>query len=213
MSTQEPLIGDELELADIFAGHGPTYLQKYGDRMPMRHKRVMKKVLQCRTSALGGHVYECEPCFQLAYAFHSCQDRHCPKCGGDHASHWLVKQHELLLDVPYFLVTFTLPHEFRRIVRSNQKMMINLLFSASSAAMKKLALDDKFVGGALGFMGVFRSWTRVYTYHPHVHYPVPGGALTIEGKAWCFSQEKFLMPQGVLAQVKDPAWRAPPCAA
>ena len=117
MSTQEPLIGDELELADIFARHGPAYLQKYGDRMPTRHKRVMEKVLQCRTPALGGQVYECEPCLQLAYAFHSCQDCHCPKCGADHANHWLVKQHELLLDVPYFLVTFTLPQEFRRIVR------------------------------------------------------------------------------------------------
>lgn len=201
MSTKEQLTGDELELADIFTRHGPAYLQKYGDRMPTRHKRVMQKVLQCRTPALGGRVYECEPCFQLAYAFHSCQDRHCPKCGADHAVHWLSKQHELLVDVPYYLVTFTLPQEFRRIVRSNQKEMINLLFSASSAALKKLALDEKFIGGALGFMGVFHSWSRINTYHPHVHYVVPGGALTIDGKAWRFSQKKFLMPEGALAKI------------
>ena len=201
MSMQEPLTGDNLELADIFARYGPAYIQKYGDRMPTRHKRVMQKVLQCRTSALGGQVYECELCFQLAYAFHSCQDRHCPKCGSDHATDWLVKQHDLLVEVPYFMVTFTLPQEFRRIVRSHQKVMINLLFSASAAAMKKLALDEKYIGGALGFMGVFHSWTRVYTYHPHVHYLVPGGALTVDGTAWRFSQKNFLMPEGALAKI------------
>ena len=92
MSTQEPLTGDDLELADIFARYGPAYLEKYGDRIPTRHKKVMEKVLQCRTSALGGQVYECEPCFQLAYAFHSCQDRHCPKCGADHATNTLAGQ-------------------------------------------------------------------------------------------------------------------------
>lgn len=201
MSTQEPLTGDDLELADIFARYGPAYLEKYGDRMPTRHKKVMEKVLQCRTSALGGQVYECEPCFQLDYAFHSCQDRHCPKCGADHATHWLVKQHELLVDVPYYLVTFTLPQEFRRIVRSHQKVMINLLFSASSAALKKLALDEKYIGGMLGFMGVYHSWSRVYTFHPHVHYLVPGGALTIDGRAWRFSRRKFLLPEGALAKI------------
>jgi Putative transposase/Transposase zinc-binding domain len=201
MSTKEPLYGDALELADIFARYGSAYLQKYGDRMPTRHKQVMQKVLCCRTPALGGQVYECEPCFQLVYAFHSCQDRHCPKCGGDHARHWLVKQHELLVDVPYYMVTFTLPQEFRRIVRSHQKVMINLLFSASAAALKKLALDEKYIGGALGFMGVYHSWSRVYTFHPHVHYLVPGGALTIDGKAWRFSQRKFLLPEGALAKI------------
>lgn len=201
MSTQNSLYGDELELADIFARYGPAYIQKYGGRMPARHKKVMQNVLHCRTPALGGQVYECEPCHRLAYSYHSCQDRHCPKCGADHASHWLLKQHELLLNVPYFLVTFTLPEELRRIVRSNQRVMINLLFSESAAAMKKLALDERSLGGRLGCMGVYHSWSRDLNYHPHVHYLVPGGALSIDGRAWRFSQKKFLMPEGALAKI------------
>jgi len=190
-----------LELADVFEQYGPAYMKKYGDRMPKRHFQVMRDIMRCRTPDLGGQVYECEPCHQIAYSYHSCQNRHCPKCGNDHARQWLIKQHELLLDVPYFLVTFTLPEELRPIVRSNQKVMVNLLFSESAAALKKLALDEKYIGGALGFMGVFHSWTRDLNYHPHVHYLVPGGALTIDGKSWRFSQKKFLMPEGALAKI------------
>ena len=201
MSTQDSLYGDELELADIFEQYGQAYINKYGERMPTRHKKVMRDVMRCRTPELGGQIYECEPCHQIAYSYHSCQNRHCPKCGNDHATQWLIKQHELLLNVPYFLVTFTLPEELRSIVRSNQRVMINLLFSESAAAMKKLALDEKYIGGALGFMGVLHTWTRDLNYHPHVHYLVPGGALAIDGKSWRFSQKKFLMPEGALAKI------------
>jgi hypothetical protein len=190
-----------LELADVFEQYGPAYVNKYGDRVPKRHLKVMRDIMRCRTPELGGQVYECEPCHTLAYSYHSCQNRHCPKCGNDHATQWLIKQHELLLDVPYFLVTFTLPEEIRPVVRSNQKVMVNLLFSESAAAMQKLAKDEKYIGGALGFMGVFHSWTRDLNYHPHVHYLVPGGALTIDNKSWRFSQKKFLMPEGALAKI------------
>ena len=73
MSTQDPLHGDALELADVFEQYGPAYINKYGDRMPTRHKKVMRDIMRCRTPELGGHIYECEPCHQIAYSYHSCQ--------------------------------------------------------------------------------------------------------------------------------------------
>lgn len=44
-------------LGDIFRQHGPAYRAQYGERMPLSHRRAMRAIEQCRTPALGGHVY------------------------------------------------------------------------------------------------------------------------------------------------------------
>jgi Transposase zinc-binding domain len=102
-----------VELADLFRLHGPEYRARFGDRMPTSHLVAMQDSAQCRTEALGGQVSQCADGQALAYSYHSCKNRHCPKCQNDEATRWLAKQRERLLPVPYFLVTLTLP-EARR---------------------------------------------------------------------------------------------------
>ena len=81
------------------------------------HLAAMRAIEQCRTEALGGHLYYCADCDESWYSYHSCRNRHCPKCQQDAAQAWLEKQHDLLLPVPYFLVTFTLPQSLRSLAR------------------------------------------------------------------------------------------------
>ena len=119
-----------LELADIFRQYGPAYRQKYASRMPSSHCKAMRAVEQCRTPALGGQVYRCPNCEQVQYSYHSCRNRHCPKCQNEKAQDWLEKQQDLLLPVPYFLLTFTLPAGFNEVARSHQKLFYDLLFKA-----------------------------------------------------------------------------------
>ena len=108
-----------VELAEIFHRHGPQYRAKFGHKMLPSHKQVMRAIEQCRTPAVGGHVYSCETCEETQYLYHSCRNRHCPKCQNGKGQQWLEKQQALLLPVPYFLVTFTLPSGFRRVARSH----------------------------------------------------------------------------------------------
>ncbi len=112
-----------LEVAEIFRLHGPDYRAKFGARMLPSHRRAMQDIEQCRTAALGGQVYFCDQCKEQRSSYHSCQNRHCPKCGNEQASDWLDQQQQLLLPIPYFLVTFTLPQELRAVARSNQKLI------------------------------------------------------------------------------------------
>lgn len=135
------------------------------------------------------------------YSYHSCQNRHCPKCQNDQAQQWVTKQTELLVDVRYFLVTFTLPKELRQLARANQRTAYDILFATSSAALQKLAEDPTYIGGRLGFVGVLHTWTRDLRYHPHVHYLVPGGGLSPQGRSWRFSQKKFLLPVKALSKI------------
>src|SRR6266849_5232810 len=100
--------------------------------MPRNHLRALRKIERCRARGLCWRAYVCARCEGRRYRYRSCKNRHCPKCGNDQAEKWLEEQKELLLPVEHFLVTFTLPEELRRVARSNQKTVYNILFRASS---------------------------------------------------------------------------------
>lgn len=194
-----------IEVADIFHRHGPDYREKFGDRMPFCHRQAMDAIEQCRTEVMGGHVYHCDQCDEALYSYHSCKNRHCPKCQNETADQWLLRQQELLLPVPNFMVTFTLPAELRPVARSHQKICYNLLFRTAAAALQELAADPRFVGGQIGLIGVLHTWTRQLNYHPHVHFLVPAGALAPDGQSWQPARNGFLVhvkPLSVLFRAK-----------
>ena len=189
-----------VELAEIFHRYGPQYRAEYGDSMLPSHSKVMLDVERCRTVELGGHVYSCQACDETIYHYHSCRDRHCPKCQNGKGVQWLEKQQDLLPAANYFMLTFTLPSELRRLARSNQKLFYDLLFRTSADAAQKLAHDPRFVGGRMGMVGVLHTWGRNLSYHPHVHYLVPGGGVTNDG-TWLPSRANFLVPSKALSRV------------
>jgi hypothetical protein len=149
---------------------------------------------------LGGQTYYCAQCDAERYSYHSCKNRHCPKCQNEQANEWLQAQQQLLLPTHHFLVTFTLPAELRVLARSQQKMIYNLLFRASAAALLQLAQDPRFVGARLGMVGVLHTWTRQLLYHPHVHVIVTGGGLTLDGR-WRAARKDFLVPVKALSAI------------
>jgi hypothetical protein len=158
-----------VEIADIFRQHGPDYRAKYAERMPSSHLKAMAAIEACRTETLGGHLYSCPECDEILYSYHSCRNRHCPKCQNDAAQVWLQKQQDFLLPVPYFMVTFTLPASLQPVARGHQKLIYNLLFRSAAAALQQLAQDPRFVGGKIGMVAILQTWTRDLRYHPHLH--------------------------------------------
>jgi hypothetical protein len=100
-------------LGEIFRCYGPAYRERYASSLSQSQKQALQAIAQCRTEALGGHVYTCPSCQTTRYSCHSCRNRHCPTCQQDATQEWLAEQQALLLPVPYFLVTFTLPAELR----------------------------------------------------------------------------------------------------
>jgi len=190
-----------LELADIFRRYGSAYRQKYATKLLLSHRQAMRAIEHCRTEALGGQVYRCAVCGETRYSYHSCRNRHCPKCQHAQAQAWLHLQQKLLLPVPYFLLTFTLPAELRLLASQNQKLIYNLLFRASAQSTQQLARDPRFVGGQIGLVGVLHTWTRQLAYHPHVHYLVPGGGLSADGQTWLQAHHNFFVPVKALSRL------------
>ena len=192
-------------LNEIIQSYGAAYRAKYGEKLLPSHQRALRDLEICRTEALGGHVYDCPKCQIKEYKYHSCRNRHCPQCQAAAGETWLMRQQQLLLPTPYFMVTFTLPEEMRAMARSNQQVMYNLLFRSGAAALQELAADPRFVGGQIGLVGVLHTWSRDLNYHPHVHFLVPGGGLSADGQQWLASRQGFLVhvrPLGKLFRAK-----------
>ncbi len=188
------------ELADIFRRFSPEYLKRFGDRMLPGHLKAVRDIIRCRTPAMKrGGFYTCE-CGAEHYAWHSCGSRACPKCGGGKTDEWLRKQEAKLLPADYYLVTFTLPAELRPAARSNQRVVYGAFFKASSEALKELALDRRFLGAKIGMTGMLQTWKRDLGYHVHIHYVVPGGGLSADGRRWVYPKNrKFLVAEKPLA--------------
>jgi len=169
--------------------------------MPVIHKKALNAIMECRTQSQGGEVYLCNKCHEFHYSYHSCGNRHCVVCGNDDAGRWIESHKEKLLPFTYFLATFTIPEQLRALCRANQKLCYNILFRASSAALKTLAKDKKYLGAEIGMIGILHSWTRELIYHPHVHYLIPGGGITEKGEKVRFSDDKFLMHVKPLSKI------------
>ena len=189
------------ELADIFRLHGPHYLELFSDQMLPSHTRAMRDIMECRTEALGGHVYQCDQCGFVHYAYHSCRNRHCPKCHGKDTLDWIEACRKLILPVTYFHLVFTLPAGLREIVRSHQTLLLGILFRAAAYSLMKLARDPHYLGAKTGIVAVVHTWTRAMVYHPHVHCLVPGGGISEDGTKWLSSRKTFLVPVTALSLI------------
>lgn len=198
-----------LEVADIFREAGPAYRQVNATRLPQGQLKAMRDIEQCRTAALGGHIEACDRCEAKRYSYHSCRNRHCPKCQGEQTRRWLDTQRSRLLPVPYYLVTFTLPAELRPLARAEAKVVYAILMTAAAAALSKLAADPQFLGAQPGMMAVLHTWTRAMLFHPHAHFLVTAGGLSPDRRRWLSPQNpRFLVPGfalGVIfrAKVRD----------
>lgn len=161
----------------------------------------MAAIESCRTAALGGHLYYCSKCDKDCYSYHSCKSRYCPRCQNEQSDAWVEKQEQLLLNVPYFLVTFTLPAELRQLARSNQKTVYNILIKSAANTVLELMANPCRLDGMVGILSVLQTWTRDLRYHPHVHMLVTGGALSKDGEHWHRLRYPYLVAQRALSDV------------
>jgi hypothetical protein len=191
-------------IADICRLHGPEDRATFGGRRLPQHLRARQDIERCRTETLGGQVYHGERCGEYHYRDHSCKNRHGPTCQQDQAEPWLDHPKRLLLPVPHFMVTFTLPDERRELARRHQKTLDHILFRSASEALQELALDPRCIGGRIGMVGVLHTGTRDRRSPPHVHDIAPGGGLTADDR-WLPSRPDVLVhitPLSVLFRAK-----------
>jgi hypothetical protein len=189
-----------LELADIFRRHGQGFLGTH--RLPLRHRQVMQQIMNCRTAVLGGHRQSCARCGFQRYHYHSCRNRHCPKCQTAAKEAWRAARQLELLPVPYFHNVFTLPHELNPLIlrsESNQRRLLKLLFDAAAQTLLEFGRGE--FQGQVGFTLVLHTWDQQLRPHYHLHCLIAAGAVDNRATRWIAGGSQFLFPVRALSKM------------
>src|SRR5438309_2080660 len=72
-------------------------------------------------------------------------------------------------------------------------------FGAAMPARQREVLHRLLACRTPALLAVLHTWTRTLEYHPHVHYLVPGGGLSLDQRQWISSRPNFLLPVKVLS--------------
>lgn len=187
-----------LQLADILSTYGQDYLAAHA--LARSQARAWRAIVACRTAALGGHVDRCDACGATRHVYHSCRNRHCPRCQTRAKEQWIAARQRELLPVPYTHLVLTLPHALNSLAGHHFRVMTDLLFASAAATLTAFGADPRWLGGRLAFSLVLHTWSQDLRRHLHVHALVASGALTDEG-LWVASRRGFLFPVKALSKV------------
>jgi hypothetical protein len=194
-------------LAEVLARFGPAYLS--GHDLTRAQAKAWRAIVACRTAALGGSQLRCENCGLTQWRWHSCRNRHCPRCQKQAADGWRRARIAELLEVPYAHLVFTLPHELNALARAQPRWVYETLFGCTAATLTAFAANTRWLGGRPSFTLVLHTWTQDLRLHIHAHALMACGALGVDGH-WRrpARSDRFLFPVQALSAVFAGKFRA-----
>ena len=138
-----------LRVADVLRVHWSEYRRTHSVAGPIA--KAVRHILQCRTAALGGHLYYCDACGSEVPLYNSCRDKHCPTCQTTRKQQWIQDRRSELLPVPYFHGVFTLPHDLHPLFGANRRLLLDEFFGAVNWVLQHFAADPQWkLKGQLG---------------------------------------------------------------
>ncbi|WAJ69601.1 transposase zinc-binding domain-containing protein [Catenovulum adriaticum] len=190
-----------INLAIIANRYANAMIEKYANQIRPEHLRVLDDIQLCHTQALGCIEYQCRDCKTLQQNYPSCGNRHCPRCQQHHNMKWLQHQQQRLLPTQYYLVTFTLPSQWRGLCYGYQKTVFNALFNSATDTLASFFNRDKQLGAQFDCCMVLHTHSRQLEFHPHVHCIVPALALDKSGQLVKQKRGRYLFNAQNLAKV------------
>ena len=180
------------EVADIIRQFNESFINQYNPNPYLQ--RTLRALENCRTSAMGGHIDECDSCGHTRISYNSCRNRHCPKCQNTQREAWIEARKEDLLPVNYFHVVFTMPDYLNSLCIQYPSVMYRLLYKAAWETISAFGIDK--AGVEMGMVAILHTWGQNLSLHPHLHCIIPGGGVTLKGnwKETGNRKNNFLFP-------------------
>jgi len=176
----------------------PSYKQH--NRLSPSQNKVCYAIGACRTEVLGGQYVHCDQCDFVQHRYHSCRNRHCPKCQYHATQQWCEQQRQQVLPVNYFHVVFTLPHELNPWVQCHADVIYRGLFQSVWRTIQRFGQDPKRLNGNMGMTAVLHTWGQNLSQHVHLHCLIPGGALSYDQQQWHTAKSNYLFPVKALSR-------------
>jgi len=171
-------------LSSIIETFEAEFLAQYQDAILPSQSFALSAMKRCRTRLSPRMLAQCRACDEQLFVPHSCGHRHCPHCQHHESQQWLERQLNKQVPATYFLLTFTLPAEFRALAWQHQRSLYDLLTRCSWETVQTFSQNDKQLQGMPGAIAVLHTHTRRLDYHPHVHLVMPAAAIDGDHKRW-----------------------------
>ena len=184
-------------IQDVFKQYGDKYIKNHN--LSKEQWKVFNAIRYCKTKELGYHICTCTECGEEYFGFNSCRNRHCPMCQSYAREKWIRKEASYLLDIRYFHIITTVPHELNEIFLFNPKICYNILFKATSESILELGEDPKWLGAKVGITSILHTWGQTMEFHPHIHSIVTGGGL--KNNHWVSCEKDYLFKVQVLGSL------------
>jgi len=181
----------------ILNDHFYEYRQSHN--VAAHQMKAAYQLMDCRTSALGGHSYYCENGHLNGVFYNSCKHRSCPQCCAMPTKQWLQAASNLLINDTHHHWVFTIPHEFNSLWQFNRELFQDILFVSVKETIKKLASDPKYLGAMPGILMALHTWGRNLTLHPHIHCLITDGG--VKNDCWIKPKRKIFIPVKVITAV------------
>jgi len=190
-------------LSSIIKSFEKSFIIQYGGRLLPSQRKALSAMRICRTKHSPKMLVACNDCEQQQYIPHSCGHRNCPHCQAYESQQWLERQLKKQVPADYFLVTFTLPAEFRYLAWQHQRTMYASMIQCGWDTLKTFSQNDKQLQGIPGAIAVLHTHSRRLAFHPHVHVVIPAAAIDKIKQLWRTKKGKkpFLFKHKALARV------------
>lgn len=173
-----------IRLSNIIKQFSTGFLEKYRGKLLPSHRKALGAMENCRGKHSPKMLVSCTQCDEQHYVPHSCGHRNCPHCQNHESQQWLERQLKKQVPAEYFLVTFTLPAEFRSMAWLHQRIIYSLMIQCCWDTLKTFSQNDKALQGIPGAIAVLHTNTRDLDYHPHVHIVMPAAAIDQLKRLW-----------------------------
>ena len=192
-------------LSSIIKTFEAQFLAQYQDSILPSQRKALSAMQHCRTAASPHMLAQCTECDNQAFVPHSCGHRNCPHCQHHESQQWLERQLQKQMPAEYFLLTFTLPREFRPLAWQHQRTLYALMIQCVWETVRTFSQNDKQLQGTPGAIAVLHTHSRRLDYHPHVHLVMPAAAIDAIKRLWRTKKGKakaaYLFDHKALAKV------------
>ena len=193
-------------MASIIKQFGDEFKQHYHHQLLPSHLKALSAMETCRSSHSPKMMMQCDDCSHQTLVPHSCGHRACPHCQNFETQQWIERQQQKQVPADYFMLTFTLPAQFRVLTWHNQRLIYGLLFQCIWDTLKTFTKNDTELGGLPGAIAVLHTHSRELSFHPHLHIVMPAGSIDKKSRLWCYKKwdknsKKYLFNHNALAKV------------
>ncbi len=194
-----------MTLASLIKTFASDFIDRHQGAILPSQLKALSVMRDCRSSLSPVMLAQCDDCDKQVFVPHSCGHRNCPHCQSHESQQWLTRQLKKQVPADYFLITFTLPSELRRLAWRHQRVLYAMMMSCAWETVKTFAQNDKALQGIAGVISVLHTHSRRLDYHPHVHLVMPAGAIDREKNLWRTKEQEgnkhYLFHHKALAKI------------